>query len=74
MSTQYREDKQRRSRTAYQTSYPVHNSWDLEPSNCPGSCSCEPGSRTQYDRMQYTKYVTGQPQTIPTVMDVPGWK
>jgi len=57
----------------YNTKYEKSYQTQL-PTNCPGSCTCNLGTRTQYDYIQYNNYVAGQHKQFNLVQRVPGWK
>jgi hypothetical protein len=65
----YREETRRPSQ--YLSQYKSYQNATL---NCPGSCSCDFGTRTNYDRMQYGTYVQGKPDQLPVVFEIAGWK
>lgn len=41
---------------------------------CPGQCTCDYGTRSNYDHMQFEHYVKGRPEYVPYVQRIPGWK
>lgn len=45
-----------------------------KPQQCPGKCTCDFGTRSSYDQMQYDQYVKGDAEHIRTVNKIPNWK
>ena len=44
------------------------------PEKCQGSCSCNNGQRSAYDRDQAAHIENNVPINFPIVKNIPGWK
>lgn len=66
-TAQYRSE-QKLSKTDYRNCANKHNLC------CNGKCTCDYGTRSNYDNIQYQHYVMGKRFQIQTVKDIPGWK
>jgi len=66
MSAQYREGGKK-----FYTKYLTNDS--TLPS-CPGSCSCDFGTRTEYDAEQMEWAMTGEFPELKLVRKISGWK
>lgn len=67
MSSEYRENAKTRKTLYQNTSY---NTKEF----CPGSCTCDYGTRTEYDYMQYQNFILGKKSYLPIVKEVSNWK
>ena len=41
---------------------------------CPGKCTCDFGTRSNYDQKQFGYYVKGENEDIKLIQVIPGWK
>jgi hypothetical protein len=41
---------------------------------CPGQCTCNFGTRSNYDSMQFNHYVRGKPERLHITEKISGWK
>ena len=64
MSAQYQERSPNADRSLYETNRMIERC-----TKCPGTCSCDLGSRSNYDRMQFAAYVLNENvlQKLPLV-------
>ena len=67
MSSQYHENGKRK--VFYQNNCIVDSQ-----KSCPGSCTCDYGTRTEYDYMQFQHFMLGKQVQIPVMSQVPKWK